>query len=207
MPSLGTVALGLGIGIAVSAVYMMLRYRLSRGLAVGLVALCSSFIALSFFVFTRIPVAPIVAVGSAGVALIAFLSGMMILGKEKELIKESREKEKSGLAFRLECLTKANSYAAAETVLLGLLAAYVAIVYFGFGPSAFNSPYLNILLGIFVSLALVIVLLVPMSGLFAKLLSKIKIKLPERKKRTGHLQEKRARSAEPEEATFIGIND
>jgi hypothetical protein len=40
-----------------------------------------------------------------------------------------------------------------------------------------------------------------------KKLSKIHIRLPKRKKRVGELQQKRNRSAEPEEATIIGIND
>ncbi|MBP5216865.1 MAG: hypothetical protein J6038_03420, partial [Bacilli bacterium] len=207
LPSLSGVALGVGIGIAVSTVYMMLRYRFSRGLASGCASLVASYIALAFFVMTRIPVAPVVAVGSAGVALLAFLASLYILGKEKDIIKESREKEKGSYEFRLECLNKANSYSAGEVVLFLLLGAYVAIIFFGFGPAAFNAPYLNLLLGCFFSLALVLVLLTPASGLVAKLLSKIHIKLPQRKKRTGHLQEKKSRSAEPEEATFIGIND
>ena len=207
LPSLGGVALGVGIGIAVASVYLMLRYRLSRGIAAGLISLSASYIALSFFVFTRIPVAPVVAIGSAGVALISFLVSLFLLGKEKDLVKESREKEKNGYEFRLECLKKANSYGAAEAVLFALLAAYIAIIYFGFGPSAFNAPYLNILLGSFLAIILSLVLLAPISGLLAKLFSKIQIKLPKRKKRTGHLQEKKSRSAEPEEAIFIGIND
>ena len=38
-------------------------------------------------------------------------------------------------------------------------------------------------------------------------LSKIHIKMPQRKKKVGQLSEKRSKSAEPTEATFIGIND
>lgn len=207
VPYLGKLSLGVGIGLAVVLIYMMIRYRISRGFIATLVSLAAGFASISFFVFTRISVTPIVAIGSVAVCLFSLLVSIFILQKEREIYRDSREKDKNNLAFRSQCLQQANSRSAGELIIFALLIAYLAIDYFGFGPAVYSSIYLNLVLGLAFATAMSLTILTPMSLGIAKLLSKIHIKLPHRKKKTGQLQMNQKKSAEPEEAVFIGIND
>jgi len=207
VPYLSKLSLGVGVGLAVVLLYMMIRYRISRGFAATLIALVAGFASVSFFVFTRISVTPIVAIGSVAVCLFSLLVSIFILQKEREIYRDSREKEKNNLAFRSLCLQQANSRSAGELIVFALVAAYLAIDFFGFGPAAYSSVYLNLILGVAFATAMSLSLLTPLSLLLAKLFSKIHIKLPQRKKKVGQLQMNQKKSAEPEEAIFIGIND
>ncbi len=206
-PYFWRIALAAGVGLATALVYLMLRFGISRGLFATLIAAASSYIALAFFVFTRIPVQPVVAVASVGVALIALLILLFPLNKEKEIVKDAKEKERAEENFRELTIDKAIPQSAHELFLFSLLLAYLALCYFGFGPTAFNSIYLNAILGILFAVCFSLTLLAPTSSFLKKKLSKIHIHLPQRKKRVGELQQKKSRSAEPEEATIIGIND
>ncbi|MCR5491894.1 MAG: hypothetical protein K6F32_07185 [Bacilli bacterium] len=207
-PSLGKLSLGLGIGIAVAALYLVLRYRPSRGLAAGIAALVASYSSVAFFVFTRISVMPTVAIGSTIVALIAFLFALFALAGEKETIRESHEKDKSGVEFRGECLRLATSRNAGITLILAALALWIAVLFFAFSTSAYSMSYLNIVIGLAMALAFALCLLPFLAEKFALLFSKIKFKpsTKKKKKQTGQLLKKN-RSGEPEEAIFIGIND
>lgn len=208
-PYLWKVSLGVGIGLAVSLVYVLIRFRPSRAISFTLVGASAGFLSISFFVLTRISVAPIISIGSVGATLFALLSLLFFANKEKEIWKEGKEKERSELEFRLTCLRQANSRAAGNFIIYALIAAYVAIIFFGFGPAAYNVIYLNFLIGLLFALALILVLYAPLSELFIKAFSKINITLPKirkkKKKQVGQLGKKK--SAEPEEAIFIGIND
>jgi preprotein translocase subunit SecF len=208
VPYLSNVSLGVGVGIAVCCLYMMIRYRISRGFTASFLALVAGYGSLAFFVFTRIAVTPVVSLGSAAVVAFVFLASIFILQKEKEIYRDSREKEKATLEFRSLCLTQANNRAAGELILFALVMAYLAIDFFGFGPSAFASIYLNLIIGVAYGAVLTLALLTPLSLLIAKLLSKIHFRLPHHhKKNPNGLQLKKSNSAEPEEAVFIGIND
>ncbi|OPZ34094.1 MAG: bifunctional preprotein translocase subunit SecD/SecF [Tenericutes bacterium ADurb.BinA155] len=208
VPYLSSLSLGVGVGLAVTCLYLMIRYRISRGFTASLLAMVAGYGSVAFFVFTRISVTPIVALGSVGTVIFTLLAMLFILQKEKEIYRDSREKDKANLAFRSECLKLANSRASGELILFALVAAYLAIDYFGFGPAAYASPYLNLIIGIAYGTVLSLALLTPISLLIAKLLSKIHFSLPHHKKKNPNgLQMKKNNSAEPEEAVFIGIND
>lgn len=207
-PYLGNVSLGVGVGLAVALLYFLIRYRPSRGLAATLVALAASYTSLAFFVFTRISVTPIVALGSIAVAVYSLLVCLYILAKEKDIYQESREKEKNTLAFRSQCLEQANSRGAGDVIIFALLAAYLGIAFFGIGPSIYGSAYLNLILGIAFSTVMVLGIMSPLALRFAKWFSLIKLPHLKRKKKTvGELTLNKKKSAEPEEAIFIGIND
>lgn len=208
VPYLSSLSLGVGVGLAVCCLYLMIRYRISRGFAASFLTLVAGFGSVAFFVFTRISVTPIVALGSVGTVIFTLLAMLFILQKEKEIYRDSREKEKATFEFRSQCLKLANSRASGELILFALVAAYLAIDYFGFGPAAFASPYLNFIIGIAFGTVMSLALLTPLSLLIAKLLSKIHFKLPtHHKKNPTGLAMKKSNSAEPEEAVFIGIND
>lgn len=213
-PYFHQVALGLGIGLASSLVYLCLRYRPSRGAAIGILVSGASFISVSFFALTRISSLPSVSLGSIFVAFTGLLLGLFILAGEKEFVKDSKEKDKRSLEFRSNALIQANSRQAGNVFLFALLAWYIAISLFAFGPFVYATSHLNAILGVAFALALALCVFPPLANLNAKALSHISFAPSPKKlarkskapKKGGQLMKKKA-SAEPEEAIFIGIND
>ena len=205
-PYVGKIALAVGVALAVTLVYYTVRFRPSRAIAATLGGAVVSYSVLAFFTFTRIAVTPIVSLGLLGASLLAMLLALFSLNKEKEIYKESREKEKNNLSFRSDCLSKANSRSASSFLLLLMIASYGAIAFFGFGPRSFMMIYLALLMGIIFLGAYCLGLLTPVSLFFAKLFSKINFRSKKPKKvKKGNAMKKK--SNEPEEAIFIGIND
>ncbi len=205
-PSLGSIWLGLGVGLAITTVYMALRYRLSRGFASGLLATGAAVVTMGFFSLTRIVVTPLVSVSGISAALLFFLASLFIFAKEKELSRDSREKDKDSLAFKTLCLSSANSQAAEAVIAFSFLAAFSFLWYMGFMPTVWTMTYLGAMIGIIVVSIIVLTLLSPTSILFARGLSRVHISIKPKKKETAAPTGRR-RNAEPEEAIFIGIND
>ena len=205
-PYVWRVALATGVALAAMMVYYIIRFRPSRGIAATIGGALVSYSVMAFFVFTRIAVTPLVSLGVFAVCLLTMLLSLFALNKEKEIYKESREKEKNNLAFRSECLSKANSRSASSFLLLFMVASYGAIAFFGFGPRSFMMIYLALVMGIIFLGAYCLGLLTPISLFFAKLFSKINFsaKKPKKAKKGNAMKKK---SSEPEEAIFIGIND
>ena len=206
-PDLGVFSLGLGLGIAVSALYLVLRYHPSRGIAAGLLSAATAFISLSFFVFTRMSVTPLVAIGCIGGAVLSFYLFLLLGSTSKELVSSTHDRERSALSIFRESEDLAASRSAGTLILLSLNLAYVALVFFAFGPSEFAYPYLNVLLGVFFAIALSLCVYPLVSKSLAALFSKIRIKPRAKKKKKVGGQLMKKKGAEPEEAIFIGIND
>jgi hypothetical protein len=204
-PTLPTVWLGLGIGLLLDLVYLVIRYRPSRGLVLGLFSYAVPTIVMGFFALTRIPVTPFVSAGAIGGAFLTMLFAFFVLAKEKEIFKESRERDKDSLAFHSECLNKAVSTSAGDLVIFALLALWCGVSYFCLAPATFEWVYAALLLAILAALALILFVLAPASIYLATLFSKINIsfKRPDKKEQPGA----KKKSPEPEEAIFIGIND
>lgn len=207
-PYLGSISMGLGLGILLATVYIALRYGPSRALSMGIIATATSFISTSFFVMTRISVNPIVALGSIGVAVITFLLSLYIAGGEKEITSSVHEKDRNSVEFKLDTIKKSTSRQAGTLIVFGLLSAYVGIVYFAFGPSAFMTPYLNFIIGLAFAVVLVLTVYPFIYEGLVRAFSHIKFKpIKKKKKNVGGQLMKKNKSAEPEEAIFIGIND
>ena len=86
-----------------------------------------------------------------------------------------------------------------------LISSTILIAFFGFGTSNMSSAYITAFVGGIIGLGLISALIVPLCNLLFRWFSKIKI---ERKPRKSKKNNKPVRkSAEPEEAIFIGIND
>lgn len=205
-PYVDRLCLALGVALAVDMVYLMIRFRPSRGISAALGAAIVGYSSIAFFVFTRIAVAPTVTLGALSASLLALVFGLFALNKEKEIYKESREKDKNNLAFRSECLHHGISRTAGSFLLLLVASAYGAIAFFGFGPREFMMIYLALVMGLAFLAAYDFSLLDPVSVLLAKLFGKISFKPIRRKKaKKGNLPHKK--NGEPEEAVFIGIND
>ncbi len=204
-PYVDKVALAVGVALAVMLVYFMIRFRPSRGIAATIGGAVVSYSVMAFFVFTRIAVTPLVSLGVFGACLLTMLLALFALNKEKEIYKESREKEKNNFAFRSDCLNKAVSRSASSFFLLLMIASYGGIAFFGFGPRSFMMIYLALIMGILFLGAYNLGLLSPISIFFGKLFSKIKFKPRKKNAKKGAALKKK--SNEPEEAIFIGIND
>ena len=211
-PYLWQVTLGLGVGIATVLVYFVLRYRPSRGIVAGLVVASSAFIATSFFILTRIATSPVISLGSIPVALLAAGLAIFILGAEKEIYREAKEKDKNTAEFRATCLAQATSREAHVVLFFALLAFYVGICFFGFGPVMYRNAFLAWILGLAFALSLVLTAMSYCSAKLGKQFAKITFtrnassKKKKKAKQGGQLMKKRT-SAEPEESIFIGIND
>ena len=212
-PYFWQVALGLGVGLAVSLVYLVIRYRPSRGLSLSVLTASVGFSAVAFFALTRISTTPVVSLGAIPVIVTMLLASLFILANEKEVWRESREKEKDNLAFRSQCLASATSRQAGLAILFVLLSAYIAIASFSFGPSAYATPYIAAILGIALTTLAMLTVLGPSAILLAKGFDRISFRpsLPRRKKKGGKIKGgqlmAKKKGAEPEEAIFIGIND
>lgn len=208
------VSLALGIAIAANLLYLMLRYRPSRGISVALLSASAGFSAVSFYALTRISTTPVVALGAIPVILILMLASIYVLAGEKDIYRESREKDKDTLESRNQNIEVSTSRQAGNVILFVLLALYVVIMFFAFGPREYASPYLAAVLGLVLSLAMVLCLLAPSSQAYAKAFSHFRLNGPAKGKKKkkkpanqgGQLM-KRKKGAEPEEAIFIGIND
>ncbi len=205
-PYLWQIALGVGVGLAVVLLYMIIRYRPSRGLAATILVTATTYLSVAFFVITRIATAPVAGLAAIPVAVIGMGLTIFALAQEKNIFRESREKEKNTLAFHNECLDLAARREAGITITAFLLSWLIAILGL-LGPTAYFMPHLGWVIGLAFTLMVILTLLVPFTQVFAKLFSKIRFKPRKKKvKKGGQLMKKRS-SAEPEEAVIIGIND
>ena len=93
-----------------------------------------------------------------------------------------------------------------------IMALYLGVNFFGFMFTSVSWVFLLMILGVCIATALVLVLLGPCSHMFYKMFSKVHIAKPKKaaKKKAAKKKARPVRvkkSAEPEEAIFIGIND
>jgi len=208
-PTLGSVYVAISISLASLFVYFLLRYKLSRAASVTLFAGVSGVAVAGFFALSRIAVTPLVSIGIVSATILSYLLSLFILSKEKELAHESRERDKTRLDFKAQMLKLANRQGAGDLVLYSLIVSVCFIALSGILPSIWRYDALGSLFGFVVALILTLSLLTPLSIYLDKLLSQIHINFHPLKKDTPtpNANGPRKRGAEPEEATFIGIND
>lgn len=211
-PNLGTVYLGLGLGFVAAAVYMMFRFGLARGFVTGLLGLGTSVVTVGFFALTRLPVTPIASI-AAVVASLAFLYfAIYLLNRGNEIVKDSRERDKSALAFRNACLEKGVGEEAGEILIFaGMLCAFL-LAFVAFGPRQYWIMFVGAIIGLAIATALALFVLVPLCVTFGKWfkaagnsISGSYKKAQEARKAANKANQRK--SSEPEEAIFIGIND
>ena len=207
-PEFAPVIWGTLVGIAVSAFYLLLRYRLSRGLATFIVTTLVSGSVAGFFAYTFLAVTNYAVVVIPAVALFSLFISIMLMNRERELVIEDKAHDKS-VENRNAIMVRATSLSYSAILLAAILGIYIGINFFGFGPAKNAWLFLILVVGVIVSVLFVTTLLGPTSQLFYKLFSKIntekitaKFQRKKKKKATAVV-----RSAEPEERTFIGIND
>ena len=88
-----------------------------------------------------------------------------------------------------------------------IIALYLGVNYFGFMPSNVSWIFLLVILGVSIAIALALTLYGPCAQVFFKLFSKVNIQTPKLGKKKKARPVRVNKSAEPEEAIFIGIND
>lgn len=199
------------VGLAVSAVYLLLRYRLSRGLATLIVPTGVTAIAAGALAFVRVGHLAALNYSIVVLPVIAFFGlvvGIFFMNRERELVLEDKNHDAS-IENRNAIMIRANSLAYSSILLLSVLAIYIAINFFGFGASGNAWMFLVLVIGVILVAFLETTLYGPVSQLFYKLFSKVNMdkftNLFKRKKKKKVV--KTPHSAEPEERTFIGIND
>ena len=210
-PEFFPIVWGTLVGLAVSAAYLLIRYRLSRGLATLIVPTSVTAIAAGALAFVR--VGHLAALNYAIVALpvIAFFGlivGIFFMNRERELVLEDKNHDNS-VENRNAIMTRANSLAFSAILLLSVLVIYIAINFFGFGASGNSWMFLVLVIGVILVAFFETTLYGPIAQLFYKLFAKVNVEkftnLFKRKKKKKAI--KTPHSAEPEERTFIGIND
>ena len=207
-PKWDKVFLATSIAIAALTLYFMIRYRLSRGLAMIAFPVVSSVVNLGLFVLLSavglsLPASILVSVPV--VTMFAFFFSVIIANKERDMVVEDKVKDKS-YEHRLELSKRALGIAMTPVFATVVIGAYLFVNFFGFGPSITSYLYLACLFGVIIAMALVVYAYIPLSNIFYKAFSKINFEPKIRKSKKGNAPAKK-KSAEPEEAIFIGIND
>ncbi len=206
-PHQGYVALACSITIVGLAIYYSLRYRPSRGVAALVTSSVSTLITYGIFVICRIQTTAICSFVMPIATVLSLLACIYFFEKEKSLVKETKGELKP--EDRNAIMIKASSLCAAPLFISSILIAYISINYFGFGYKNFAVIFAGMLLSIVLSALLVTTLLGPTSELLSKVFKHIKlptIKIDRSKRHRIKLQGK-PKTSEPEETTFIGIND
>lgn len=208
-PTMGSVYLAGGIATLVLLVYFALRFRLSRAVPSSVFAIGSAVIVGGFFSLTRLAVTPVVSLAILSTIALGFYFALYPLNKERELIKDSREKDKKALSFRNEMLKMAGSQSAGDTIVATLIALGVCLPFLAIAPQVDRMIFLGTAIGALLVLALTLTLLPSLSiqlslGLNAASRS-VRTSWDNRPRSKKSQQKKK--NNEPEEAIFIGIND
>ena len=141
--------------------------------------------------------------------MVEFLA-LFLFNKEKELVKDSREKNKDSLTFRNSSLIKANSQSAGDIIIFSLIALGMFLPFIGIAPSIYRTMFLGLGISVLLALALIVTVTASSSVLASETLTKIKKSVRDswnNRPRSEKSKATKKKSTEPEEATFIGIND
>lgn len=205
-PDQGGVALATGITIAGVCLYLMLRYRASRGISVALISAGSALISYGVITALHIGTTAVTSLAMPIVAVVTLLASLAILNTEKALVKENHEQ--MDLKLRNEIMLKALSKSAIIAFAFGVIEVFLSIIYFGFGMKLTTLLFVSTLIGEVIGYCALFMIAGPFASLIEKWFSKIH--LPKfkflQKKNNNQLQNK-PKTSEPVETTFIGIND
>ena len=194
----------------VLGVYVLIRYRLSRGLAATMLALANVAAVSGIFALltlTGITFGTNLVLIMPFIAAFSFILEIIWMNRERELLIEDKSNERS-FEKREALMIKSTSSAVVPAGILTIIAAYLLVDFFGFGAPAYSTLFVICLLGAATALLLTITVLGPVAQLLYKRFSGVNVNLKPRKKKkkAGNIKPNKS-SGEPEEAIFIGIND
>lgn len=200
------IALSALAGLGAASLYILLRYRLSRGLVATVLAAGAGTISIGLLSLIHLPVIGGYTVVIAPLAILySFSLSILFMNKERELIAEDKNKDNSpenrkALAIRAVSL----SYVA--VTITAVICTFIAINFFGFGPNSTALSFIALVITMLIVVVVNPIVIAPLSSWLYGLFSKITVKKPSTKKKKAKAH-KVNKSAEPEEAIFIGIND
>jgi len=201
--NVGKIALGTGVALLVIGLYLIIRYRLSRGLAATIVTGAVGITTFGIFSLTRLAVTNYVAAVTPLAVLFTFIVAIIVLNKEREMVLDSKSKELT-LEDREALMKRATGISFSTVMIVAIMCVYLAVNFFGFGNISVAMPFALLTIMCIAGCAAVVVLVGPLACKLAKGFSKIKLPERKHKKKANAVVKK---SAEPEEAIFPGIND
>ena len=205
-PKWEKIILATSVSIAIATVYLMFRYRLSRGLASIVIPVLSATFTLAIMLILNfgvaIPANTFVAIPV--IVLFSYFFMISFFNKERELIAEDKVKDNT-VEHRAELANRALGVAFTPILAMAVIGIYILINFFGFGPTGMSTSYVAAFVGAAIALGIITTLMVPLCNFLYKLFSKITFERKPRKNKNVNKPVKK--SAEPEEAIFIGIND
>ena len=186
----------------------MIRYRLSRGLAslifpVAVMTMIYGILGLLSVIGLTIPATSAIAAPIGAILTYVFM--IIIMNRERELVIDDKSRDTS-VEHRKELSIKALGMALTPVYASAILGIFLLIDFWWFGVLSESYAYLAAIIAGLIALALVIVLFVPCVNFLFKLFSNVKIK-PLFRRKNKNKKAAVKKSAEPEEAIFIGIND
>lgn len=194
--------------LGVSGLYLLLRYRLTRGLAtIGLTIGSMTITAGIFSLLQFLPVTSYISVALPLTALFVSLLLIVLMNKERSMLQENRLKDNS-YETRSEILNKATSLSSTPMIIAFVIVLYLGVNYFAFTVDLMSWVFLLVLIGAVVSIGAALYLFAPTANYLFKAFSRVGEYLPKKPSKKKKARPTRVnKSAEPEEAIFIGIND
>ena len=205
-PSVASLIAATSVGIGISALYLLLRYRLSRGLTSLIVSTVATGISAGLFAMLRfLPVTSYAGIAIPFVAIFTLAIDIIFMNKEREMVLEDRNRDNS-IEARNALMVKATALSSTPITIAFIMALYLGVNFFGFMFTNISYIFLAVILGVSIATALTLVCFGPLAQVFYKAFSGVKIIKPKAKKKKAR-PVRVNKSAEPEEAIFIGIND
>lgn len=197
------------IGIAVSSVYLLFRFNISKTLTSIILVGGTLTITIGIFSLVNGPFASIITLGGLLLTLLGYLIVITYFNKEKELYREKRKDLANNLALRREEFEyRFNSYYP-NIINLTLISSFIVISLF-FASGINQYLLILILLGMVLFVVFTRFLLLPIEFFFASLFNKIKTKISlsiENRRKKNPSKQNKKHDDGPEEAIFVGIND
>ena len=206
-PEFNSLILATTVASAAAALYLLLRYRLSRGIASLVLVVFTVGISAGLFCLLQfLPVTSYVSVALPFIALFTFIAAIIFMNKEREMVLEDRSKDAS-LEAREALMKKALAISSTPMTIVFIIALYLGVNFFGFMVSSVSWVFLLAILGVSIATALALIAYAPVAHFFYAQFSKVHIARPQLGKKKKARPVRVKKSAEPEEAIFIGIND
>ena len=206
-PEFKSLILATTVLAGISFAYLLLRYRLSRGIAVlGIAALSVGISAGIFALLFFLPVTSYVSVALPFIALFTFDIAVLFMNKEREMVLEDRSRDNS-VEARENLMKRALGISSTPITISFIIALYLGVNFFGFMFTSVSWVFLLMILGVCIATGLVLVVFGPFAHMLYKAFSKVKITKPAKANKKKKAPVRVKKSAEPEEAIFIGIND
>lgn len=205
-PSVTSLIIATSVGLGISAVYLLLRYRLSRGLASLIVSFGATGISAGLFAMLRfLPVTSYAGLAIPFVAIFSLAIGIILMNKERDMILDDRNRDNS-VEARNAMMIKATALASTPMTIAFIMALYLGVNFFGFMFANVSYIFLAVILGVSIATGLTLVCFGPLAQVFFKAFHGVRIIKPKANKKKAR-PVRVNKSAEPEEAIFIGIND